>query len=145
MQNININATGIFSINNPVPNTILVDAALDVAKGQKEHFEGAPDIFSCGMGAWGATYHYTITVANKTDHEKIVSYQVKTFDNMIFGCKRSDHLVYETGFIPNAGNKDDDWVNLESVTIQPHETITFEIVILLGGGHGGTNNRIFLN
>jgi len=145
IRNINIDALGTSSVNDPVPNSILVDVALDVAKGQKEHFLGAPDELACGMGAWGATYHYTITIANKTNYDKTVSYQAKTFDNMIFGYKTLSDNVYETQYIPNVASGDNDWTSLKSVAIPSNAVITFEVVTLLGGGHGGTNNRIFLN
>ena len=145
LRDINVNASGSNSINNPVPNEILEAAAADVKTGIKEHFDGAPDELSCGMGAWGATYHYTVTIFNSSDSQKTISYQAKTFDNMIFGHKSLEDINYTTSFIPNIGNEDSDWTSLHSVQIAPKETVVFEIVTLLGGGHGGTNNRLFLN
>lgn len=144
LRDINENAAGNASRNNPVPQNILENAALDVAKGVKEHFAGAPDELALGMGAWGATYHYTISVKNDTNAERAVSYQAKTFDNMIFGYKTLTDNVYETQFIPNIGNNESDWTSLKSVTIPANTTITFEIVTLLGGGLGGTNNRVIV-
>ncbi len=145
LRDINKNATGSVSRNNPVPDNILEYASLDVAKGQKEHFAGAPDELALGMGAWGATYHYTISIKNDTNSEREVSYQAKTFDNMIFGYKALTDNVYTTQFIPGIGNEESDWTSLRSVTIPANQEITFEIVTLLGGGHGGTNNRVVVN
>lgn len=145
LRDINENAVGNISRNNPVPESILENAALDVAKGQKEHFTGSPDTFALGMGSWGVTYHYTISVKNDTNSEKEISYQAKTFDNMIFGYKTLTDNVYETRFIPNIGNNESDWTSLKSVRISPNQSIVFEIVTMLGGGHGGTNNRIIVN
>lgn len=144
-EDINIDASGDTSVNNPVPDYILEYATLDVASGSKDHFSGAPDELSCGMGAWGATYHYTVTIANNTSSEKTISYQAKTFDNMIFGYKSLSEMNYTTQFISSAGNEDSDWLSLKTVTIPSNSIVEFEIVILLGGGHGGTNNRLLLN
>ena len=145
LRSINKNASGNDSINNRVPEQILINAALDVAKGRKEHFVGAPDNLSCVMGAWGATYHYTVTIKNDTSTEKTVSYQAKTLENMVLGYKSSTDSVYETQFINTIGNDDSAWRSLKSITIPANSTIAFEIVTLLGGGHGGTNNRIIMN
>lgn len=145
LRDINKSANENISRNNPVPYAILKDAESDVKVGHKEHFQGAPDELACGMGAWGATYHYTITLKNDTFYEKIASYQAKTFDNMIFGYKIPEDTKYETKFIPGVGNGEEDWTSLKNVIIPPKQTITFEIVTLLGAGHGGTNNRLFLN
>ena len=144
LRSIDENAIGNMSRNNPVPQDILDNVALDVAKGQKEHFAGAPDEYAIGMGAWGATYHYTMSVKNDTSTAKLISYQAKAFDNMIFGYKSSTDTVYETQFIPNIGNNEFDWTSLKTITISPGQTITFEIVTLLGGGKGGTNNRVIV-
>lgn len=145
LRDINTDARGSASINNPVPESIMINAALDVAKGQKEHFTGAPDGYALGMGAWGATYHYNVFVKNDTNSEKEISYQAKTFDNMIFGYKSSTDNVYKVRYIPNIGNDESDWTSLKSITIPAKQSVAFEIVTLLGGGHGGTNNRIIVN
>lgn len=145
LRDINTDAKGSASINNPVPESIMINAALDVAKGQKEHFTGAPDGYALGMGAWGATYHYNVFVKNDTNSEKEISYQAKTFDNMIFGYKSSTDNVYKVRYIPNIGNDESDWTSLKSITIPANQSVAFEIVTLLGGGHGGTNNRIIVN
>ena len=145
LRDINTDARESASINNPVPESIMINAALDVAKGQKEHFTGAPDGYALGMGAWGATYHYNVFVKNDTNSEKEISYQAKTFDNMIFGYKSSTDNVYKVQYIPNIGNDESDWTSLKSITIPAKQSVAFEIVTLLGGGHGGTNNRIIVN
>lgn len=145
VNDISIDAKGNASINNPVPNYILQNAALDVSKGQKEHFSGTPDELACGMGAWGATYHYTITIANQSDSEKSISYQVKNVENMIFGYKTLEDQNYTTQYIPSVGSGDSDWRSFQSIAIPANEMAAFEIVTMLGGGHGGTNNRIVLN
>lgn len=145
LRDINTDARGSVSINNPVSESIMINAALDVAKGQKEHFTGAPDGYALGMGAWGATYHYNVFVKNDTNSEKEISYQAKTFDNMIFGYKSSTGNVYKVRYIPNIGNDESDWTSLKSITIPAKQSVAFEIVTLLGGGHGGTNNRIIVN
>ena len=145
IKDINVNASGNTSINNVVPEYILEYAALDVASGSKEHFLGAPDELSCGMGAWGVTYHYTVTISNNTSSEKSIIYQAMNFENMIFGYKSLDDVNYTTQFISGAGNEDGDWISLKTLTIHPNTIVEFEFVTLLGGGHGGTNNRIILN
>ncbi len=145
LRDINTDARGSVSINNPVSESIMINAALDVAKGQKEHFTDAPDGYALGMGAWGATYHYNVFVKNDTNSEKEISYQAKTFDNMIFGYKTSADNVYQVQYIPNIGNDESDWTSLKSITIPANQSVAFEIVTLLGGGHGGTNNRIIVN
>ena len=93
----------------------------------------------------GATYHYNVFVKNDTNSEKEISYQAKTFDNMIFGYKSSTDNVYKVRYIPNIGNDESDWTSLKSITIPAKQSVAFEIVTLLGGGHGGTNNRIIVN
>ena len=93
-----------------------------------------------------AIYHYIITITNNTNSEKTVSYQAKTFENMIFGYKPLNAEYYsDPQFIPKIGNNDSEWTSLQNVTIPANKTITFEIVIMLCGGTGGTNNRIVLN
>ena len=128
------------SVNKPVPESVIKNVKQDVAAGQN-HFQGAPYIYSLGMGSWGATYHYTITVRNEGDSERSLGFRVKNYDNMIFGYKLAGTENYITQFDPSQG---DDWWEAVSVGIPAHSSVTFEVVTLLAGGHGGTTYSLIL-
>lgn len=100
---------------------------------------------SGGGSSGGGGGSSEVTIANNASSEKSISYQAMNFENMIFGYKVPDDTNYTTQYITSAGNDENDWVSLKTVTIPSKSVIEFEIVILLGGGHGGTNNRLLLN
>lgn len=143
LREINVNASGIQSVNIPVESNTIEDVKSDVALGWKSHFSGAVDEKTISMGAWGATYHYTITISNTGQRNRTAAFRVKSVDNMVFGCKAAGEQKYTTQFIAKVANNAD-WFIPATVVIPANSTTTFEIVTILGGGLGGVNNSIIL-
>jgi hypothetical protein len=149
------------SVNNPVPQTVINNAKLDVATGQKNHFSGSPDALSLGMGSWGAAYHYTVTVNNTGGGSRKVTFNVLNFDSLMVGFKTSGAAAYQTWFagtiedssIPDSQKRtapDGDgnpavWWAPVSVWVPAYSSVTFEVVTVLLGGLGGVNNMVMLD
>lgn len=116
----------------------------DFESGQKSNYPtGSVDEYSLGMGAWGVTYHYTITATNDTDEERFVDYCVRNTDNVVVGYNNQEGLEYTTKLVPNIGN-DDDWYTTSHKSIPPKLTIVYEAALIAGAGHGGLCNSIFI-
>ena len=132
------------SVNDEVPYEIRDNAKLDMASGQKLHFqeEEAPDEYSMNMGEWGATYHYTVTVNNTTDSDREICVNIWSAENMIFGLKNHGETTYSTTYYSRINNDIYDAEKAAIVTVPKNSIITFEFVTLLGGGLGGLNRAI---
>ena len=144
------------SVNNPVPVSILNQIKSDVASGQKSYYEvppgyyddpdntgkNPPDAEALGMAAWGTTYHYTISVDNQGQRDRVVVYRMRNSQNVIFGLKRPGQSNYETG-IYSMGGGEGDWQTFV-IDIPADHVTTFEIVTLPCGGTSGLNNQLIL-
>jgi hypothetical protein len=108
---------------------------------------GRPDPRALGMGEWGATYHYTVTIDNTGGSNRTATFETRNYDNMIYGYKMQGETYYHTDFNPKAVNSDSGWwkPTAMSISIPAHTVTTFEVVTMLAGGNGGTNNRIVLH
>ena len=154
LRHININSTQ--SINDEVPSDIVDNAKLDMAAGVKNHFPdeydpstgenlgNAPDERSMSIGEWGATYHYTVTISNTTDVDRIAKIKMLSAENMIFGLKKQGEHNYITNYYPKIYSTTDEHETTAIVNIPANETITFEFVTLLGGGLAGLNHSIVI-
>lgn len=124
-------------------NTEISDAAINelksiVAQGEKQ--DGyAIDENAMSMGEWGATYHYTITVTNTTDGDRVAVFGCRNFNSMTLGYKLSGAERYITEFNYGTGAGDNDWWEPVSYTVPANGEITFEVVTTLGVSFGGTN------
>ena len=120
------------------------NAKLDMASGKKLHFgqEDAPDEYSMSIGEWGATYHYTVTVNNTTDSDRVLCVNTWSAENMIFGLKTQDSVSYSTTYYSKIYNTPNEPTNTAVVNVPKNSIITFEFVTLLGGGLGGLNHAI---
>ena len=137
------------SVNDSVPIEIIENAKSDVAAGRKNHFNKAPDADSLGMGSWGVTYHYTITIHNTGGLDRSVSFWIENSDNVIVGYREGSDQTYHTRFagsIPDT--KDGEPKNadgkVEEFVVKPASSITFEVITLSGIGRGGLNNWLEL-
>lgn len=117
---------------------------LDMPSGKKLHFgqEDAPDEYSMSIGEWGATYHYTVTVNNTTDSDRVLCVNTWSAENMIFGLKTQDSVSYSTTYYSKIYNTPNEPTNTAVVNVPKNSIITFEFVTLLGGGLGGLNHAI---
>ncbi len=150
-----INGTGT-SVNNEVPADIRENAKLDMAAGIKNHFPNkidpltgdnlgcAPDEYSMGIGEWGATYHYTVTVVNTTDFDRTIYINTWSAENLICGVKKQGEKVYTTQYYTKIENIPDKPENTAIVSVPANGTTTFEFVTLLGGGLGGLSHSIVI-
>ena len=154
LQYININSTA--SINDEVPIDIVDNAKLDMSAGVKNHFPdkydpvtgdnlgNAPDEYSMSIGEWGATYHYTVTVANTTDTDRTAYVKMWSAENMIFGLKKENENTYSTNYYSKINNTPESPETTATVNVPANETIAFEFVTLLGGGLGGLAHAIVI-
>ena len=152
LRHININSTQ--SINDEVPSDIVDNAKLDMAAGVKNHFPdeydpstgenlgNAPDERSLSIGEWGATYHYTVTVNNTTDSDRVVYVNTWSAENLIFGLKKQGSACYETTYYSKIYNTQNEPTATAIVNVPKNTMIVFEFVTLLGGGLGGLKHSI---
>ncbi len=143
LRYMNINGTT-SSVNDEVPYEIRNNAKLDMSSGQKLHFgqEEAPDEYSMSIGEWGATYHYTVTVNNTTNDDRVVYVNTWSAENMIFGLKTEGSSSYATTYYSKIYNTPNEPTNTVIVNVPKNSITTFEFVTLLGGGLGGLNHAI---
>lgn len=154
LQYINVDSST--SVNDEVPVDIVYNAKLDMSAGVKNHFPdeydpatgdnlgNAPDEYSMSMGEWGATYHYTVTVANTTGVDRTAYVKMWSAENMIFGIKKENENTYSTNYYSKINNTPEFPETTATVNVPANETITFEFVTLLGGGLGGLAHAIVI-
>ena len=148
LRDIYVDAKGQETINNPVPENVIIDLKQNVAAG-KNTFEGAPDELSASLGEWGATYHYYITIINPMEESKKVSYAIKNFNNITMGYKKSGEESYTVLFKEEADKEEADkvemWWEPFYIEVAGKSSVTFEVVLNAAAGHGGTNNTLFVS
>ena len=139
-----IDEAGSGSVNHRVPAQIIEYAKQDMAAGRKNHFgsEEAPDEYAMSMGEWGATYHYTVTVSNTSDHDRKVTVQTWDAENLIFGLKEQGQSAYATAYYRKIGNTPDSPEPTATIDIPANTTKTFEFVTMLAAGLSGLNHAI---
>lgn len=132
------------SMNNSVSEEIVSMLKEDVKLGYKKNFSGSPDPLTIGIGSWGATYHYFITVSNSTDKDYTLQYRVKNVSNMICGGKAVSDKTYSVQLISNIKDSDKDWFNVYEIKIPGNSVTSFEVITNLIAGPTGVNNSLYL-
>lgn len=127
-------------MNYPISEENIQKLKQSVKAGRKIGYSGELDQYSLSMGQWGATYHYTITIRNECSTERTAKLEMCNFQSLIFGCKNTQDTVYRTNFIQMSGLEE--WYCGKEVAIPPKSTVTFEAVMMTGGGNGGIISHI---
>lgn len=134
------------NVNDAVDSQIVEYVKQDMAAGQKKHFNTseAPDEYAFSMGEWGATYHYTVTVKNETDHARTFYLKAWAAEHLTVGVKQQGETVYTTQHYDKIENNLNAAQNIAAIPLPANQTTTFEVTTMLGGGLGGLNHCIII-